>query len=77
MYVARDVLPLATYTGVPLDNTEGWLLWAKLSLLVVTVIGLPLFIPRKYVPLDPKVLKVCCTCLLILSALESHAYPKS
>lgn len=54
VYVFLDVFPLATYTGVPLDKPEGWLLWAKIALLALTAIGVPLSIPRQYVPLDPK-----------------------
>ncbi|KDR71021.1 hypothetical protein GALMADRAFT_254171 [Galerina marginata CBS 339.88] len=43
VYLYRDVWPPATFTKVPMDLSEGRLLWAKLA-----------FIPRQYVPIDPK-----------------------
>ncbi|KAF7368478.1 Multidrug resistance-associated ABC transporter protein [Mycena venus] len=45
--------PLATFTGVPADLGEGWRLWAKIVLLSITAVIIPLFTPRQYVPVDP------------------------
>lgn len=38
-----------------MDSDEGQLLYAKLMLLTIAAIIVPLFVPRVYVPLDPKV----------------------
>ncbi|KAJ7662622.1 hypothetical protein DFH06DRAFT_1471431 [Mycena polygramma] len=51
-YVYRDVYPLATYTKVPLDSDEGGILWVKIALLFVAAVGVPLTVPRAYVPVD-------------------------
>ena len=56
VYVYRDVWPLATYTEIPLDESEGALLWTKLAVLFTTAMIIPLFVPRQYVPVDPKVI---------------------
>ncbi|PPQ74166.1 hypothetical protein CVT26_006770, partial [Gymnopilus dilepis] len=53
VYAYRDIWPLATYTDAPLDASEGYLLWVKLGILTLTAVGIPLFIPRQYTPLDP------------------------
>jgi hypothetical protein len=54
VYAYRDLWPLATYRLQPLDIEEGGLLWTKIGILAFTCIFIPLFIPRKYVPIDPK-----------------------
>ena len=56
VYIYRDVWPLATYTEIPLDESEGALLWTKLVVLFTTAVIIPLVIPRQYVPVDPKVI---------------------
>jgi len=55
VYAYRDLWPLATYTQQPKDLADGGLVWAKVSVLAFTAIIIPLFIPRQYVPVDPKV----------------------
>ncbi|KAI0052513.1 P-loop containing nucleoside triphosphate hydrolase protein [Auriscalpium vulgare] len=54
VYAYRDLWPLATFTLTPLDKREGPLLWAKIAALGIASILIPLTIPRKYIPLDPK-----------------------
>ncbi|KAJ7770817.1 hypothetical protein DFH07DRAFT_1057900 [Mycena maculata] len=54
VYVYRDVFPLITYHRVPFDLSEGWILWAKVITLFVAAAVIPLFIPRQYIPVDPK-----------------------
>ncbi|KAJ7596700.1 hypothetical protein C8J56DRAFT_294246 [Mycena floridula] len=54
VYLFRDVFPLATYTKGPQDAAEGLILWAKVGLLVLASVIIPLCIPREYVPLDPR-----------------------
>jgi len=54
-YVYRDIWPLATFTEDPLDIIEGGLLWAKLAILAVVGVIIPLTVPREYAPVDPKV----------------------
>jgi hypothetical protein len=54
VYGYHDIWPLLTFTLSPADGREGSLLWAKVSLLAVAGIVIPLAIPRQYVPLDPK-----------------------
>jgi hypothetical protein len=55
VYFYRDILPLSTYTSRPLDVSEGWILWSKISVLTFTGLVLPLVIPRQYVPVNPEV----------------------
>lgn len=55
VYLYRDVWPLATFTLTPADAAEGPMLWAKLSVLSVAAVVVPLFMPRQYVPVDPLV----------------------
>ncbi|KAI0365037.1 P-loop containing nucleoside triphosphate hydrolase protein [Pilatotrama ljubarskyi] len=54
VYLYRDVWPLATVDLSPQDEAEGFLLWAKLALLTLSGVIIPLNSPRKYIPLDPK-----------------------
>ncbi|PPR00601.1 hypothetical protein CVT24_005442 [Panaeolus cyanescens] len=54
VYAYRDLWPLATYTLEPVDLFEGHVLWLKVSILTVIALVLPLFIPCRYVPVDPK-----------------------
>ncbi|KAJ7363093.1 hypothetical protein DFH08DRAFT_910875 [Mycena albidolilacea] len=53
VYVYRDIVPLATFTGFPADRSECPRLWGKIALLFVTAVIIPLFTPRQYVPVDP------------------------
>ena len=55
VYAYRDLWPLAKYNGRPADVAEGPVLWIKIALLAFTAVFIPLFVPRKYIPLDPKV----------------------
>lgn len=55
VYAYRDIWPLATYFLEPVDGAEGKYLWAKISILAVTSIVIPLCIPSAYVPVDPDV----------------------
>nr|GAT43679.1 multidrug resistance-associated ABC transporter protein [Mycena chlorophos] len=54
VYLYRDIVPLTTYDGVPLDASEGYILWTKLALLFVGGMFVPLCRPRVYIPVDPK-----------------------
>ncbi|KAJ6604251.1 hypothetical protein DFH09DRAFT_1300496 [Mycena vulgaris] len=54
VYAYRDLFPLITYHRVPLDLSEGWILWAKAATLIIAAAVIPLFIPRQYIPVDPK-----------------------
>jgi hypothetical protein len=53
-YIYRDVWPLATFTEQPLDLI-GPLLYAKMSILTLTAVLIPLCVPRRYIPVDPEV----------------------
>ena len=55
VYAYRDLYPLATYTKQPADKEEGQILYAKLVVLCLTAVVIPLFTPRIYTPVDPKV----------------------
>ena len=55
VYLYRDIWPLATVTKEPEDLREGYILWIKFSITTLTAVIIPLFIPRQYVPVDPKV----------------------
>jgi hypothetical protein len=54
VYFYRDVWPLMTFTLQPKDRKEGWLLWAKLGVSTLGGVIVPLFMPRTYIPVDPK-----------------------
>ena len=78
VYVYRDIWPLATYFLQPEDRAEGNILWIKISLLAVTAIIIPLFIPNAYIPADPKVnhpFGVNGSALTIIHQV-SYAYPR-
>lgn len=55
VYLYRDIWPLCTFTLAPADINEGPFLWARVALLTVSAVFIPLFVPRQYVPVDPKV----------------------
>lgn len=55
VYIYRDVWPLATVTTSPADLAEGKILWAKIALLSLGGIVIPLLTPRTYVPSQAKV----------------------
>ncbi|TFK46964.1 multidrug resistance-associated ABC transporter [Heliocybe sulcata] len=54
VYTYRDLFPLATFTLDPMDLHDGWLLWVKLALVFLSGVVIPLVIPCRYVPFDPK-----------------------
>ncbi|KAF7366640.1 ATP-binding cassette transporter [Mycena sanguinolenta] len=54
VYGYRDLFPFVTYRRIPFDESEGWILWARVFVLLVAAVVVPLFIPRPYVPFDPK-----------------------
>ncbi|RPD55442.1 P-loop containing nucleoside triphosphate hydrolase protein [Lentinus tigrinus ALCF2SS1-7] len=54
IYLYRDVWPLATVNLVPADKGEGLFLWAKIALLSLTGFVVPIVIPKKYTPVNPK-----------------------
>ncbi|KAF7324455.1 ATP-binding cassette transporter abc4 [Mycena sanguinolenta] len=45
-YVYRDLFPLATFTQPQRDISEGWLLWAKFSIVTAIGVVVPLFAPQ-------------------------------
>ncbi|KAK7041927.1 hypothetical protein VNI00_008909 [Paramarasmius palmivorus] len=47
VYSYRDVYPLLTYTKEPMDKADGPLLWAKIGVLVLVAVVIPLFTPRQ------------------------------
>ncbi|KAF9013114.1 hypothetical protein BDQ17DRAFT_1321012 [Cyathus striatus] len=53
VYAYRDLWPLVIVNGIPQDIAEGPFLWAKLIVVTIAAVLIPLFIPRRYVPLDP------------------------
>ena len=66
MFAYRDLWPLATFTLTPLDGAEGPLIWVKVGLLTLIGVIIPLFVPRQYVPFDPKVCSVLCVLRSVL-----------
>jgi hypothetical protein len=46
-YVYRDLFPLATFNQPQRDINEGWLLWAKFSIITAIGVVLPLSMPRR------------------------------
>lgn len=65
-YSIRDLVPLSTYTQIPMDIEQGNFLWAKIGVIFVNAAVIPLCIPRRYTPLDPLVSHV----LQIISTSE-------
>lgn len=59
VYLYRDVWPLATYTESPKDSDDV-LLWYKVTVLTLTSLVIPLFVPRQYIPVDPEVKAFLC-----------------
>ncbi len=55
VFMYRDIWPLGTYTLQPMDAIEGKILWAKIGLLTVGAVIVPLVIPRQYIPYNPEV----------------------
>ena len=55
IYTYRDIWPLATYTLVPVDASEGWILWVKISSLTLAGVMEPLIAPRRYIPVGREV----------------------
>lgn len=55
VHMYRNVWPLATFTKSPADLAEGKVLWAKVTLLFLGGVALPLLTPRQYIPLNAKV----------------------
>ena len=51
----RDLYPLGTFNLTPLDVDGGWIIWFNIALLFILALVIPLAIPRRYVPLNPKV----------------------
>lgn len=56
IYAYRDIWPLATYYLEPEDIAEGNILWIKITVLAISAVIIPLFIPGTYVPVDPEVM---------------------
>ncbi|CCL99480.1 uncharacterized protein FIBRA_01498 [Fibroporia radiculosa] len=54
VYMYRDVWPLVTFTLIPMDAVEGRILWAKVVTLTFGAVIVPLLVPRRYVPVNPK-----------------------
>ncbi|KAH8986104.1 hypothetical protein EDB92DRAFT_1818416 [Lactarius akahatsu] len=54
VYAYRNIWPLLTFILSPVDAWEGPLLWVKIGLLAFAAIVIPLLVPRKYIPIDPK-----------------------
>ncbi|GJE87809.1 multidrug resistance-associated ABC transporter [Phanerochaete sordida] len=53
VYIYRDIWPLATYYLTPADEQNAFF-WTGFSLLTVAAAVVPLTVPRKYVPFDPR-----------------------
>ncbi|KAH7922933.1 hypothetical protein BV22DRAFT_1197033 [Leucogyrophana mollusca] len=53
VYAYRDLFPLVTFTKDPKDLHEGYLLWAKVSVLALISVVFPMVSPRQYIPCDP------------------------
>ncbi|KAJ7088646.1 P-loop containing nucleoside triphosphate hydrolase protein [Mycena epipterygia] len=52
VYFYRDIVPLASFNQIPLDASEGSILWAKIGILGLAGIVVPLTIPRRYTPIN-------------------------
>ncbi|KIJ62235.1 hypothetical protein HYDPIDRAFT_176581 [Hydnomerulius pinastri MD-312] len=52
-FACRDLYPLLTFNEKPEDLLEGRLLWAKVVILTIISVALPLVVPSQYIPVDP------------------------
>ena len=52
LYAYRDLYPLATFTLIPRD-LDNAITWARIGLLSLVSIFIPLLRPRTYIPADP------------------------
>ena len=80
VYLYRDIWPLATFTEYPEDFHEGYMLWVKFSIITLTAVVIPLFIPRQYVAVDPEVhysIQSYFRALIFLKYIGSDAGTKS
>lgn len=61
IYAYRNLIPLATFHGKPLDlhrkGESGWssLIWWRIGCLALAGIVVPAAMPREYIPVDPQV----------------------
>ncbi|KAJ7080601.1 hypothetical protein B0H15DRAFT_482057 [Mycena belliarum] len=53
VYAYRGLFPLATFTREPADLADGPNLWARIALLFVSGVAVPLLTPSQYIPVDP------------------------
>ncbi|KAG8899583.1 hypothetical protein FRC01_010451, partial [Tulasnella sp. 417] len=53
IFAYRDLYPLVTYTMHPVD-ADGWVTWVRVGLLTLVGLVLPLVVPRRFVPVNPK-----------------------
>lgn len=51
----RNLWPLATYSESPADTDDGPLVLVRVVLLFMSAVVIPLFCPRKYIPVNPLV----------------------
>lgn len=71
----RDLYPSATFDLTPLDIEEGWFIWVKIALLFILAIVIPLAIPRRYIPHNPKVSFL--PCISIIHDLQSAYFSRN
>jgi hypothetical protein len=77
VYAYRDIWPLLTFTLSPADGREGSLLWAKVSLLAVAGVVIPLVtVPRRMSHSIPRPVRLPFLFIsrLTLSAGSSDGY---
>ncbi|KAF8188324.1 multidrug resistance-associated ABC transporter [Pholiota molesta] len=77
VYAYRDLYPLTAFGGRPVDADEGKTLWVKISILSMIAVIIPLFTPRRYVPVDPKVAHLSYAQLPPLADDDSSSYQTS
>ncbi|THV06409.1 P-loop containing nucleoside triphosphate hydrolase protein [Dendrothele bispora CBS 962.96] len=75
IYACRDLYPLGTTDRKPLDSAEGSLLWAKIALLAIASVVIPLAMPRPYIPVNPlKPRKPTAEQTASLSSLATYSF---
>lgn len=50
----RNLVPLGTYMMDPKDAADGRITWLRISLLALSGVIVPLFMPRQYKPVNPE-----------------------
>lgn len=55
LFTFHDLVPLGLVHGRPVDPPDNWMTWARIALLTISALLIPLITPRTFAPVDPEV----------------------